>query len=603
MFSKIKGYIRKSLQIKIYVYFILIMTVAISIVGISTYFVSIKILTTKVIDSFSDTVNYIGYNVTGKLNDIKQITEYVLVDNQIKEALKRNTLSEQEKYYKLKQIDQQLTSYSSNQLFSFISAIKVYGDESNPISFGSEVYWISDEKIRKLKAYEEIRNNNGQILWSGLNDDIYKNSYKREETLVVSRSISDLNSQDPIGVMFIFVKTTIFDDVIPTPHQKFKNESDIIIMDNNSDLIYTTNESYRNVEFSELLNSIKEEKEKNYNTIAFEGETYLIDQYVIEEYGWKIYGVIPYRTLTRDNQQLVYITIAITIGIICIGLLILYYILSKVFNPIKNLTQTMKSINKNKTYVKVDYKGEDEIAILSQSFNKMIGDIHQLFGQVLEEERKKTDLEFRLLEAQINPHFINNTLNTIRWMAIIQKADNIKYALDAFGELLSNVNQSYDKLITIKEEISYIENYIYIEKLRYGEKFEVFYNIEEKTLQSKCLKFILQPIIENSIFHGIESKQGDGRIEINIFIRENKMFFRIIDNGIGMTQLQQEQWMNEEKGKKRGVSGIGLKNIDERIKLYYGNEYGLFIRESHYGHTCIEVVIKHEPKNEEEVYD
>lgn len=176
-------------------------------------------------------------------------------------------------------------------------------------------------------------------------------------------------------------------------------------------------------------------------------------------------------------------------------------------------------------------------------------------------------------------------------MAILIRADNIKEVTEVLTRLLRSSTNKVGQFITIKEELSILEDYIYIEEIRYKGKFDVHYDVDENLLNYKCIKFILQPLVENAIFHGIEPKEGLGNIWISIYCSESDIVFEVKDDGVGMDKMQIDKIWQESRDKVTGFSGIGIVNVNERIKLTYGKEYGLFIESEIGEYTKVKTII------------
>lgn len=585
--------IKKSVQLRIYLNFIAVLTVAVFATGISTYIFSRKILYEKVYDSFHDTISYISINTESTLERIEQISDLIYVNEKVRGVLE-NTYTDQELYFKLSDVSDQFDNFSVDPLFAFIRSVVVYGNNGQEVNYGEDVYWVDDSLIKASSYYKKVENMRGRILWSGVNDGSYRFNFKGSPVIALYRSITDTHSQGSTGVLYMGISTRLFRGVLD--RMEFSNLSTILIIDNNNHVVFSTDEKW----YEEPLDFINRDIGKEgYFTVKLDGEKHFIAFNEVEKYDWKVLGVIPMGTLVKEYKYLPILTLAIlSLGII-ISIAVLYPIFSRIFKPIKELSLVMQRVNQDETYVKVDVNGEDEIAVLGESFNDMIEKLHVLFGRVLSEEMKKKELEYKLLQAQINPHFVSNTLNAIRWMAIIQKVDNIKLAIDAFGSLLTNVSKSWKEFVTIAEELKTLEDYIYIEKLRYGDKFQVSYDIEKGIDSYQCLKFILQPIVENAIFHGIEPKEDKGSIEIKIFSNESAIIFQVMDDGIGFGSTSIDDIYVRRERPSSGFSGIGIRNIDERIKMVYGEEYGLRILNDKAGQTCIELRIQKQKRGEE----
>ena len=232
-----------------------------------------------------------------------------------------------------------------------------------------------------------------------------------------------------------------------------------------------------------------------------------------------------------------------------------------------------------KTDLESPYAGEtgtrhDEIGILEDSFNIMRNNIKMLMQDNTDKERKKRDAELKSLQAQISPHFLFNTLNAVRWAAL---NNNTKKAADmvlALSNLLRMTVVKGDELITVEQELENLKNYSAIFQMRHAIEFELISNMDEEIKKYRIPKLLLQPLVENAIIHGFEGITSGGVIEISGVREEGCILICVKDNGIGMdTEALPEE---EDKTRPR-FSGIGINNVDERIKLYYGEKFGLRI--------------------------
>jgi two-component system, sensor histidine kinase YesM len=225
-------------------------------------------------------------------------------------------------------------------------------------------------------------------------------------------------------------------------------------------------------------------------------------------------------------------------------------------------------------------------------FTKMMSEINSLMDDIKRQEKIKREDELKILQTQINPHFIYNTLNTIRYLSELQNVKNIKEITTSFIELLRVTIGNSERFITIQKEIDYVQSYINIQKYKYLDKFNVVYQVEDKILQCKTLKMTLQPIVENALIHGIDLADREGFISIKVYSENEVIKFIITDNGVGMTEEQITKVLkfssNENKSR---FNGIGISNVNERIKMFFGNQYGLNIFSQPGECTTVEIII------------
>jgi two-component system sensor histidine kinase YesM len=242
-----------------------------------------------------------------------------------------------------------------------------------------------------------------------------------------------------------------------------------------------------------------------------------------------------------------------------------------------NMMGVIKKVEQGDLTVRTQVKSKDELGQLGNSLNNMIEQIQVLIDKLIEEEKSKKELELEALHAQINPHFLYNTLNTIKWMAKIQGDKSVSKAITALIKLLRiSINLGRD-LISLREEIDYVKNYIVIQKLRFNESINLNYEIDEDCLEFTVPKLILQPIVENSIIYGLQDQRPELNIEIKVFKDGDKLVIEIKDDGPGIENEILKNILKSISDRDR-FSKVGLNNVNQRIKLYCGNEYGLEIQ-------------------------
>jgi two-component system sensor histidine kinase YesM len=210
----------------------------------------------------------------------------------------------------------------------------------------------------------------------------------------------------------------------------------------------------------------------------------------------------------------------------------------------------------------------------------MSSNIRELFDSLHHEHQVKEKYRYEALRAQINPHFIFNTLNSIRWMAIIRKADNIVESIDALANMLKySMNKGYE-LVKLRDELENIKSYIFIQNTRYGDRYQVEIDVDEALYDYKIIKFILQPIVENAIIHAFKNSDGKGIVKIYGDLEEDTLKLYVEDNGNGVNKKEIEKFNNAKRKKGndvKKVTGIGLTNVNERISIEYGDKYGIEI--------------------------
>lgn len=306
------------------------------------------------------------------------------------------------------------------------------------------------------------------------------------------------------------------------------------------------------------------------------GEKRLLTIKTVEKIGWKIVGVSYMDEIVTTKKEISRFIFWLLIFVILILFFILAYISAKISRPIKILEKSMERVEQGDFSINLDIKGSQEVEQLSRRFNVMVAKVRQLMHQIIQEQEAKRKSELEVLQAQINPHFLYNTLNSVIRMVGIGKNEDVITTISSLSKLFRISLSRGKAIITVQEELEHIRHYLIIQKMRYKNKFEYEIEAQEETLSCKTLKLILQPIVENAIYHGIEVMADEGLIKISAKIVDGKILFQITDNGMGMNQDRIETILSGQVKSDMG-SGVGVKNVHERIRLYYGDEYGIHI--------------------------
>lgn len=298
-------------------------------------------------------------------------------------------------------------------------------------------------------------------------------------------------------------------------------------------------------------------------------EIYYVSMETIKGLDWKIADVVSQNYVYEEihnfrDMILLYCLIALVV--LLIFSTITYHSLH---DPIDHMLQSMEDFSENNlNAIRVEDQGRDELHILSQSFNELLTRIDELLKTVSKEQEQKRETQIQLLQAQINPHFLFNTLNTLRYLAILNEDKPVSEGISALAKLLRNTIVDSNEMVSVQEEIENVKNYIIIQKLRYGDLFETVYNIDDDVKYHKILKFLLQPIVENSILHAFEEDREHQILTIRAKAWHGYLRIEIGDNGKGF-----DMW--ETQNSKKKLSSIGMKNIQERIQLMYGDAYSM----------------------------
>ncbi|MCY1152085.1 MAG: histidine kinase [Sphaerochaetaceae bacterium] len=322
---------------------------------------------------------------------------------------------------------------------------------------------------------------------------------------------------------------------------------------------------------------------------------YRYSQLKLKDVDWTLNIAIPTSIVMKNIYTTLLNTFLFMIPILIILSIILVIIISSFSNRIKVISDTMKKVSKAKHLLKIEEsKNQDELETIIHSYNEMIDEIHLLMVQIQKDEKQKAEQRIKLLQAQIDPHFVANTLNTISWMARKQNAGNIVGLTDSMNTLLRAHLKIESQFVKLEDEIESVKSYVNIMLLSGNHDFSVKYDIQEETKNISILKFIIQPLVENSILHGFcdDDLLKENKLTIKVYIDRAVLYIEILDNGKGMNKIQCKRILNTENDKSiNNKNGIGCLNVRERIKLVYKDKGDLFIESSERRYTKVTIAL------------
>lgn len=412
------------------------------------------------------------------------------------------------------------------------------------------------------------------ILYQYLNKG-FTSTTQYEPVVIITKALTS-DDGEPYGILYLIIKEKEFeknyDYFSPDLNSVYiLNKSNIVISSNNNVNLGTYIEEFEEDIENLVINNELSTIYKNNGNINFTQR--------LPDSNLALSGVIAINKAIKeiyDMKKIIFICFIITL----ITLIIIFLIVKQVTRPLYMLIEKMSTLRSNKFDENIqisEVSGISEIEELVTTYNLMINDINSYIKELVKIQKEKRKAEIYALQMQINPHYVFNTLSSIKLLIWQGDKDRSVEVLDSFILLLRNTISKTDEFITIKEEIDNLKHYVLINNTRYGDRIDVQYFIMPNCYDYLVPKLLLQPFIENSFFHGFPSRE-DGRIEILIREEKDNINVRIIDNGVGIESCKLEALKIVKKASSKGLSGIGIKNVNERIKLIYGNDYGIEIK-------------------------
>lgn len=314
-----------------------------------------------------------------------------------------------------------------------------------------------------------------------------------------------------------------------------------------------------------------------YEQTKQDGRTVMLLQSTLAHLDWRAVSMVETGQVFYDAKQK-QLRMSLVVAILfAVSVLAAVGVAVSISRPINRLKVATERMVNERFEMRVPVTSHDEVGDLARSFNRMLEEIEQLIQQVIEREQEKQAAEINTLQAQINPHFLYNTLNTIKWMANMQCADNISDATDSLIYLLRYASAFGTKFVCVRDEYHFVQRYLSLMQLRYCDSFSVQCDFSEEALSCECLRFLLQPFVENAIFHGFRKRNRQNLLELSAHCAGDTLVFHIKDNGCGMTQQTVAAVLGGAVKKAEGFNSIGVHNVIERIRLNYGEAYTVAI--------------------------
>ncbi len=393
---------------------------------------------------------------------------------------------------------------------------------------------------------------------------------KYDWVVTLSRSITNKASPGVQGVFFVDLNYNSISDLCE--RISLGDRGYIYILDENGGIVYHPQQQliYSGMK-DELISEVMDTDTPSF--LTDDGRLYTVSR--SEATGWIVVGVSYVSELMAgaDEARVTYLLVAMVL--LAVAMLLAFVLSDKITRPIKSLELSMKEVEKgNFSHVALEVRENNEIGRLSRNFNTMTREIQNLMEQSEKEQQAKRKYELKVLQSQINPHFLYNTLDSIIWMAEWGKNQEVVKMTSSLARLLRRSISNEQEVVTIEEEIDYTEAYLTIQKMRYQDKLEYEIEVDPDIRKEETVKLVLQPVVENAIYHGIKYKEGKGLIQIRGFREEGSIILRVQDDGRGMDQDTLEH-IFEKHVRDTKSNGVGLQNVHERIRLYYGTAYGL----------------------------
>lgn len=555
--------------------------IIIGLTSIITYLVAVKIQINEATRYNTIMVTQISMSIDNMVESFNRVMDGVAFDEEIQRLLQKEYINNTEKY----------------QLNKQLSSLVVDG---TMMSDEVDLIYLYDRKNARVKLRRSVNDKSYQYF-----DELHLNNYDesgkvtwniQQSVITANRMIYNLDSyyMNVIGYLTMSMNKSYLQNRI----KKFDptEERYIFILDDQDNLVLS-NSGYKKID--SWLTDQKYDSVDSDSFIEVPGYgRMLVSVDKSDLTGWKIISLISLNEIT-EGPTLIQRTIFI-IGFVAIlvGIIMIWISTNHIVRPLNKLSLVMDEVEKDNFNVQVQLNRIDELGRVGDSFNRMMNKINTLISDIYKKDINEKDAQLRALRAQINPHFLYNTLDAINWMAQFGKTEDVSKMTISLSRLLKSSIQNKKEFINLKDEIKYIEDYMAIQKIRFQGKIQYSIQLDPDTENCLVPKLILQPLVENAMVHGLEKKVEKGYLFINASVVNNQLHIQVLDNGAGMDKDVLNTLLTGEyvPTKDNGGTGNGIANVRNRIKLLYGKDYGLKIESNVNVGTFVELIL---PTNRE----
>ncbi|RSK28899.1 sensor histidine kinase [Bacillus sp. HMF5848] len=538
---------------------------------------NVRTTSIQLVKQAADSLSYIfsvGSDTSNLIYSSEKLQEIVMEDGD-----KRLPYIEQSQ-------NNEFMSYTLNSSVFASSFIKtIYVLQENGTSWGSGTFSrdkLAKYNLNKLEWVNRAVEKDGEVVWSPLQYDRFSGGGQNTDlVLPVSRVMKNFQTLDNIAYIQVSIDGRAILEKIKAI--KLGNSGRFFVVDEQGRVMIDPDLSHigKPVPDNDLLSYVKNKKIVEFE-FDYEGKAlYGVKQPISN--GWTIVGVAPVEELTgellRVREVTVLLAFIFTIVAVALGLLLA----RRITRPINKLTEDMKLVGAGDFAVQTNVESDDEIGVMSKQFNHMISQIHDLLEQVKEEQVQKKEAELRAIKHRINPHFLFNTLSTIRWLISFKQTDKANKALSALIRLLEANMGKKGTFVTVKEEVDILEKFIDIMEMRYEQTFQLQVELDDTVEDYEIPRMLLQPLVENAIFHGIVPKQQTGIITILGEALGDGIKLTVKDNGVGFPE-EKSRALNTQA---ETFVGIGLSHVYDSVRLYFASDSRVKIESDETGTTIV----------------
>lgn len=553
----------RKLRVQISLHYLTASIITLTLMAVILYVSISSIVLGETESSTKTAVNKSGMYIDLYIDRLKAVSGLVAKNPQLVDYLSNKERPKAVKSDILKTVD---TTLASDK---FIKSVIIVSKDGKIISNEKGLTMSKSTNMMQEKWYRAaIANGSKPVLTSARMQDFSMD--KDSWVISISREIKDTQGAN-IGVLLIDLDYQVIEDYLA--NLDLGAEGFSFILNDQSEVVYHEDPAYfRDKEKQQSLRSIVADKagyDSKENTLTY--------THHLKNADWLLVSVSSQDSLLAVKRQLIEIFVWVGIVLLVLAASSVFIFAGRITEPFRKLEQAMQEVETGLSEVAVDEKGCYEAQSLSRHFNSMTHKIDKLMLEIKEKEKHLRTSEIKALHSQINPHFLYNTLDTIVWMAEFGDSEKVIELTKALANFFRLSLSGGSELTTVENELNHVRHYLFIQKERYGDKLQYNIHCDEALNEMKIPKLIVQPIVENALYHGIRSLSRQGVIDITAIASDNDLLLIVKDNGEG---FDVETMETADGNRQTKLGGVGIRNVDERIRLYYGADYGVHVQSS-----------------------
>ncbi|SFT06667.1 sensor histidine kinase [Paenibacillus sp. BC26] len=561
-----------SLGQKLMLYVVLFVVLPLVVAAAIINAVASGTLTEKTKENLFQTLKQTQFTLEDMIRESDYLSYSILSDENIQDLIH---FYEKKSYLDIERSKSALQHNWGGTSIQSVMSSKPYID-SVAISRGNEIIlqFGNNVQLEDTRFHNEAAALQGKVLWTPVYklSHLYKAPY---EKMVISliRVVNSLESGKPIATGRISLDEKALSTAYSGIHT-WKGGR-IFIIDAKGRVLSSPDKAMLGLDLSKEPD-VREALKSREGTfdVKLGGQRSEVFHYSLDATGWQVIETIPKSELTKRLGALnLFIFVCIAICLL-FGIVFTFIQNRTIVRPLKSLAKEMGKVKNGIFDVRLEARGQDEIGIVSATFVSMIHQIRELIDKVYKSQIQEKEAELKSLQSQINPHFLYNTLDSIRWLAVRNRDYEVGEQLEALSDLFRHMLHRGQEVITIGEELEHLENYMSIQQKRFGDKIAFRLEVPEQIRERQTLKLLLQPLVENAIFHGLEPKMGKGTVKLSIREGDGKLFYVVEDDGVGMVLDDIKPLLDAPDDRHRGFA---LKNVKDRLRLQFGPEFDLHI--------------------------